>query len=118
MPYIALYHPHAYFWMLLVALFFVAFFLYRANVAKGAKITHMVLRLLYVIMIVTGVGMLFSIGFPLTYVIKGILAIALIYFMEMILVRTKKGTLQPYFWFFCLGALALVLLMGYRVISF
>ncbi|RXI97747.1 DUF1516 family protein [Anaerobacillus alkaliphilus] len=118
MPYIALYHPHAYFWMLLVLLFFVSFFLYRANIAKGAKITHMVLRLLYVIMIGTGVGMLVMIGFPLTHIIKGVLAIALIYFMEMILVRTKKGTLKPHFWFYCLGALALVLLLGYRIISF
>nr|WP_261178651.1 DUF1516 family protein [Anaerobacillus sp. CMMVII] len=45
MPHVALYHPHSFFWMVLVLLFFVTFFLYRANVAKGAKITHMVVRL-------------------------------------------------------------------------
>lgn len=121
MPYQAFYHPHAYFWMVLVLLFFVTFFLYRSNVAKGAKITHMILRLFYVIMIVTGIGLLISYGFPFPYILKGVLAISLIYFMEMILVRTKKGSSEKpmaYYWIMCLATLMLVVLIGYEIITF
>jgi hypothetical protein len=119
MPYNAFYHPHASFWMILVLLFVVTFFLYRANVAKGAKITHMVLRLFYVIMVGTGIALLVLKGFLFTYIIKGLLALLLIYFMEMILVKTKKGIsgLASY-WVLCLAALLVVVLIGYRVIIF
>jgi hypothetical protein len=121
MPYYAFYHPHAYFWVILVVLFFATFFLYRANVAKGAKITHMVLRLLYVIMVGTGIGLLVLKAFPFTYIIKGLLALSLVYFMEMILVKTKKGmsgrSITSY-WAMCVTALIVVVLIGYRVISF
>jgi uncharacterized membrane protein SirB2 len=121
MPHNAFYHPHAYFWMILVLLFIVTFFLYRANVAKGAKITHMVLRLFYVIMIVTGIALLVLKAFLFTYIIKGLLALLLIYLMEMILVKTKKGisgkSLASY-WVLCLAALLVVVLIGYRVIIF
>lgn len=121
MPYSAFYHPHAYFWMVLVVLFLMTFFLYRANISKAAKITHMVVRLLYIIMVGTGITLLYLIQFPATHILKAVIAIVLVYFMEMILVKTKKGFSQklliPY-WLLCLVALVVVILLGYRVISF
>nr|WP_314733407.1 DUF1516 family protein [Anaerobacillus sp. CMMVII] len=69
-------------------------------------------------MIGTGVGLLVLMQFPGTYIVKGLLALSLVYFMEMILVKTKKGTLKPIYWVFCISVLTVVLLIGYRVISF
>jgi hypothetical protein len=120
--YNAFYHPHAYFWIILVVLFFATYFLMRANKAKGAKITHMILRLFYVIMLGSGIGLLVSLNFASSYILKGILAFSLVYFMESILVKTKKDSFgnkpQVYYWIMCSVTLVLVVLMGYRVISF
>ena len=121
MPYIAFYHPHAYFWVILVLFFFITYFLYIKNVFKGAKITHMVLRMMYVIIIGTGFTLLVLRGFPFQYIVKGLLGISLVYFMEMLLVKTKKGfagnALRNY-WILCVSTLVLILLMGYQFISF
>ncbi|PAM96072.1 hypothetical protein B4N84_04255, partial [Flavobacterium sp. IR1] len=58
---------------------------------------------------------------PLMYIVKGALAFFLIYAMEMILVRTKKGTLgsqATMYWAILIITLVLVVLLGYGVISF
>jgi hypothetical protein len=115
------YQSHIGSWAILVLLFFVGYFLLKAGKAKGAKIVHMVLRLFYIIMLVSGIGMLVTLGFPLMYLVKGALAFFLIYAMEMILVRTKKGTLgeqATLYWAIMIVTLVLVVLLGYGVISF
>lgn len=110
------------FWAALLVLFFVTFFLYKKNVEKGAKIVHMILRLIYIVMIVSGVILLSMMAFPFNYILKGILAISLMYFMEMILVKTKNGTADgktiAYYWIMCIVTIMLVVLMGFKVISF
>lgn len=119
--YNALYQSHIGSWAILVILFFICYFLVKSGKAKGAKIVHMVLRLFYIIMLVTGIGMLVNLGFPLMYIVKGALAFFLIYAMEMILVRTKKGTLgsqATMYWAILIITLVLVVLLGYGVISF
>ncbi|NEU29743.1 DUF1516 family protein [bacterium LRH843] len=116
-----LYQSHIGSWAILVLLFFVSYFLLKGGVHKGAKIVHMILRLFYVIMVVSGIGMLIGFGFPAMYVVKGILAIILIYAMEMLLVRTSKGTIgskAPTYWGILLITLILVILLGFKVISF
>ncbi len=114
------YQSHIGSWAITVLLFFLSYFL--LNKGKAGKIVHMILRLFYVIMIVTGVGMLFGIGFVLTYVLKGVLALWLIYFMEMILVRTKKGVLdakqKTYYWIMFTVTLMLVLVIGFGILTF
>ncbi|WP_078555339.1 DUF1516 family protein [Bacillus alkalicellulosilyticus] len=117
-----LYHAHASSWAITLLLFFIAYFLIVANKQKPGKIVHMVLRLFYVIMVVSGVGLLINYQFALTFLIKGLLALVLIYFMEMILVRTKKGVLigkmKTYYWIqFAITAI-LVVLIGFNVLSF
>lgn len=115
------YQSHIGSWAITVLLFLVSYFLLKGGISKGAKIVHMILRLFYVIMLVSGIGMLIGYGFPAVYVVKGILAIVLIYAMEMLLVRTKKGTLgskAPMYWSLFGVTLVLVILLGYEVISF
>ncbi len=116
-----LYQSHIGSWAILVLLFLVSYFLLKGGVRKGAKIVHMILRLFFVIMVVTGIGMLFILKFPAMYVVKGILAIILIGAMEMLLTRTSKGTIgskAPMYWVIVIVTLVLVLLLGFGVITF
>lgn len=116
-----LYQSHIGSWAILVLLFFISYFLIRGGAKRGGKIVHMILRLFFVIMVVSGVGLLFGYKFPAVYVVKGILAIILIYAMEMLLVRTGKGTIgqkAPTYWAIVIVTLILVLLLGFNVITF
>lgn len=84
------YQSHAGSWFFTLLFFTVSYIALNKEKMKLQKITHMILRLFFVIMLISGIGMLVGFNFALTYVVKGILALALIAFMEMILVRTKK----------------------------
>ncbi|WP_059103711.1 YisL family protein [Shouchella shacheensis] len=105
-------------WAFLAILFVVSYFLYRANKNRAGTIIQMILRLFYLIMIVTGAGMLYGYGFPTMFVVKGILALVLIGFMEMTLAKTKRGESALVGWILVVVTLLLVVLMGYQVISF
>src|SRR5690625_4013104 len=116
-----LYQWHIVVWAILVLLFFISYFLLKGGILRGAKIVHMILRLFFVIMVISGIGLLASYGFPAVYIVKGILAIVLIYGMEMLLVRTAKGTIgqkAPTYWGLVIITLILVILLGYNVITF
>ncbi|MBU8905014.1 YisL family protein [Desertibacillus haloalkaliphilus] len=116
------YQSHIGSWALLVLLFIISYILLRAGKAKGQKITHMILRLFYVIMVVSGLGMLFQLGFPLNFSIKAVIGLWLIYVMEILLVRTQKGVLDSkqttYYWIQLIVSLIIVVLLGFRVIYF
>ncbi|UOE93279.1 DUF1516 family protein [Alkalihalobacillus sp. LMS39] len=121
--YNAIYQSHAGSWAITLLLFFIAYFLIVTNKDKAGKIVHMILRLFYVIMIVTGGWLLFTLYLSdLTFIIKALLALALIYFMEVILTRAKKKNIdrkvKMYHWLqFGVTAL-LVVLIGFNVLSF
>ncbi|MBR0614295.1 YisL family protein [Bacillus safensis] len=88
-------HLHITAWVLGIILFFVAFALAGKN-DKGAKIVHMIVRLFYLIIIATGVELYVRTGMKIPgyvgeYIGKMILGILVIGFMEMVLVRKKKG---------------------------
>lgn len=120
MPYEAFYHPHAYFWIVLVGLFFAAFFLYRAKKIIVGKITHNILRLFYLIMIGTGIALLVLNDFPLITFLKAAIVMVMLYLMEKILGLAKRNeavsTVKH--WSFLITTLTLVLLIGYKVITF
>jgi uncharacterized membrane protein SirB2 len=117
MNYAALLHSHALFWALALLLFGVALLLHSKGKKKGAKITQMILRLMYVLLLFTGIYMIVLLGFQYMLIIKGILAIGLIYTMEMILVRGSKGTFRGnqrmIYWAAFLILLIVVLILGY-----
>lgn len=116
------YQSHAGSWAILVLLFVIAFFLFKNGARKGGRIVHMVLRLFYIIMLVSGggmvVGLMMASGFPVMYVIKGVLAVMLIGLMEMILGRTSRSERSGMFWIMMLVFLVLIVLMGFGVIQF
>ncbi|WP_442601659.1 DUF1516 family protein [Paenibacillus sp. KN14-4R] len=99
-------------WAILLILFVASVIFQRQ------KVTQMIQRLFYLIMLVSGIGMLMKLDFPPTYVVKGIVAILMIGCMEMVLASINKR--KP-FLPMLIGAIvlaAIVVLIGYGVISF
>ncbi|WP_147803531.1 DUF1516 family protein [Alkalicoccus halolimnae] len=111
-------HSHSLFWLLGVILFVLIAVFYRQGKAKPAKIMHMILRLFYILLLVTGIGMVIM-NFYWATAVKGLLAFWLIYTMELIATRSGKGTLtgstKKSFWIQFVIALVLVLVFGFGV---
>ncbi|SDH83249.1 Protein of unknown function [Alteribacillus persepolensis] len=105
------YESHAGSWFFLI-LFFVISYLFAKQ-----KITLMLQRLFALIMIISGAGMLVFYGFPLLYILKGVLAILLIAVMEMLVARKKRGEPQGGLWAACIVLIIVVLLLGFNVIG-
>ncbi|MET3696412.1 uncharacterized protein DUF1516 [Bacillus oleivorans] len=106
------YQSHAGSWAILIVLFLISYF------ARKQKISVMLQRLFYIIMLVSGIGMLFLRNFELLFVVKGILAILLIGTMEMLTIRSRKGKPVAGIWVGFVVLLALVVLIGYDIIVF
>ncbi|KIL45650.1 YisL family protein [Jeotgalibacillus soli] len=110
-------HLHITSWVIALILFFVALALHNSGQAKGNKIVHMVLRLFYVVVIFTG-GYLFfeysDINAAL-YGVKFLLGVLVIAFMEMILVRLKKGKSTKVMWILFVISLLCTLYLGFRL---
>lgn len=105
------YQMHAGSWAILIILFLITYF------TKSQKITFMLQRLFYLIMIVSGVGMLVTLNFPLLYILKGVLAIVLIGLMEMLVTRKRKGNPMPAMWIVFIIVLAIILMIAFNVIG-
>ncbi|PYZ97368.1 hypothetical protein CR205_01830 [Alteribacter lacisalsi] len=93
MNYTAMLHTHTLAWFVMLILFAVTIILLRSGKAKGGKIVQMTLRLFYIFVLVSGGTLLIMNPYWAT-VVKGILAVLLIFTMERISTGTKKGTLQ------------------------
>ncbi|MFC7392036.1 DUF1516 family protein [Scopulibacillus cellulosilyticus] len=104
-------HMHGDSWPVLIILFLLSV------IFKKQKVTLWLQRLFYIIMVVSGVMMLASFGWPGLFIIKGILALILIGLMEMIVVRTKKQKPVVGFWILFIIILIIILLIGYHVIG-
>lgn len=105
-------------WAILAVFFLIAFLLYRSRKVKAGTILHMIARLFYVIMLVSGVGMLAAINFDLFYVTKGLIAILMLAFMEVAAGKAKRNENSLGSLFIVLLLLLVVVLMGFRVIQF
>ncbi|TLS37870.1 YisL family protein [Pseudalkalibacillus caeni] len=113
-------HAHYTAWVLTLILFFVSYFLLRLGKEKGQKITHMILRLFYILTLISGIVMVVDItaafGFYGPVYIKAALAIWLLTSMEMVLVKGKNGKSTTVYWIQLVIAFALVLFYGYSVL--
>lgn len=110
--YAGMYHTHAASWLILVILFVICYFIPKN------KVLPMILRLFYLVMIVTGGYMLFTGGVGGVFHLKALCAILLIGMMEMVLARRKKGKNALPFLIALIVLLVVVVLIGYDVISF
>jgi len=109
-------HAHITTWVVAIILFFVAHSLYKSGKEKPSKIVHMVLRLFYILIIVTG-GLLVSAIYKIDgeYIAKMILCVLTIGAMEMVLVRLKKGKPTRVFWIQFVIVVILTILLGMRL---
>lgn len=105
-------------WELAFVLLIIGYILYRVGKAKAGKVVHMILRLMIVIILLSGAGLLFSYhASDFYYYVKAILGIVVFGLMEMSLGRASRK--QPSLGFF-IGAIVvmvLVILLGYRVFA-
>ncbi|GER65759.1 UPF0344 protein [Weizmannia acidilactici] len=104
-------------WVIAIILFIVALFLHKAGKEKGFKIVQMILRLLYILVIVTGALLFFhnqSLD-PALYGVKLLGGILVIGMMEMILLRLAKGKNTGVFWVLFIVFFIGVLYLGLRL---
>ncbi|MBM7702630.1 DUF1516 family protein [Metabacillus iocasae] len=113
-------HLHVTLWTLLLILFVVNIGLLRSGKLKGQKIVHMILRLFYILVLLSGLhllGALYQFA-SLNAILKGVFGILVIGGMEMVLVRSKKGKRTVVAWSLFAAALVLVFYYGYVVLSY
>ncbi|GGE50266.1 UPF0344 protein [Pullulanibacillus camelliae] len=113
-------HAHVGFWTLGLIVFVLTFILYIIGKNKPAKILHMILRLLYILIFITGVVMVSKwyggdkFGWP---TLKGIFGLLVIAMMEMILIKTNKRVSTVFYWLILIISLAGVFYIGYGVLK-
>ncbi|KYC97212.1 YisL family protein [Heyndrickxia sporothermodurans] len=108
-------HAHITTWVVAVILFVIALVLIKSGNAKGTKIVHMILRLFYILTIVTGAFLFFKFqsANPALYGIKLLGGLLVIGMMEMILSRMKKGKGTGLFWILLIIFFVGVLYLGF-----
>jgi len=105
-------------WEVAFVLLIIGYILYRAGKAKAGKIVHMVLRLMIVIILLSGGGLLFGYhASDVFYYVKAILAIVVFGLMEMSMGRASRNQPSTGFFIGALVVMVLVILLGYRVIA-
>ncbi|PRO64876.1 YisL family protein [Alkalicoccus urumqiensis] len=111
-------HSHSLFWLIAFITFTLSVVFSGKGKAKPAKIMHMILRLCYILLLITGISMIVMNFYWATFV-KGLLAFWLIFMMELIAVRSSKGILEgrqkTTFWIGFAAAVTLVFIFGYGV---
>lgn len=109
-------HMHITSWVIALILVFVAYGLYSSGNSKGAKITHMILRLFYIIVIITGAQLfLMFTAWNGEYIAKALLGLITIGFMEMLLIRRKNGKAATGIWIGFIVVLLLTVALGLRL---
>ncbi len=113
-------HLHITTWAIGIILFVVVLaFMRNEEKAKVAKITHMVLRLFYVLILLTGLDLFFRFYLDAPWseiseaLVKSLAGVWVIASMEMTLVRGKKGKSTFGGWVQLVIALILTIALGF-----
>lgn len=110
-------HAHITAWIVALILFFVVLSLHKSGKTKGAKIVQMVLRVFYLLIIATGVGLLTQVShIDWKYILKTVAGLWVIGTFEMILSRVKGSRRTSVFWIQFVVAFALALYLGFAVL--
>ena len=112
-------HMHITSWVLGLILFIVALILYKKRSEKPATIVHMILRLVYLFIIITG-GLLtwdyiqgYSMPILGEAIVKALAGLWIVVSMEGILVSSKKGKPAKGKWIQFFIALIIVIILGF-----
>ncbi|MET3575646.1 YisL family protein [Bhargavaea ullalensis] len=108
-------HLHIFTWVVGIILFLIAAIMAKGS--KGRKIVHMVLRLFYILIIVTGAFLFFkwSSSDSMLYGIKFLMGILTIGFMEMTLVRQNKNKPVTVMWILFFISLLVTMFLGFKL---
>lgn len=109
-------HLHVTAWVLALILLIVSLVLHKNGSRRGAKITHMILRLDYLIIILSGIDLLrhyFGGSMLPEAIIKSVAGLWAIFAMEMILVRSGKGSSTKGAWIQLVIAFVIALALGF-----
>ena len=108
-------HLHITTWVIALVLFLVAAFMDRNS--KGRKITHMVLRLFYILVLITGLTLFIahSSADAMQYGLKFLFGLLTIGMMEMVLVRSKKQKPTTLFWILFAVFLLVTMFFGFKL---
>lgn len=112
-------HAHITGWVIAFILLFIVFSAYKSG--KNGKVLHMVLRLMYLVILGTGIGLLMIyindgspsgslLGELIVKVLAGLWAIAS---MEMITVKANKGVSTKSFWIQFVIAAVIAIVLGF-----
>lgn len=108
--------PHITAWLLSLILFVIALILNKRGNVKGFKIFHMILRVFYLLIILTGGMLLFSLTqITFLYVIKVATGLWIISLFELILTRKTKEGRMTFLWIQFAIALIFVLYLGFKL---
>jgi len=109
-------YAHITAWFLTLVLFFIALSLSKSGKAKGYKILHMIIRVFYLLILLTG-GMLFSSVYhiSLLYILKAVVGLWIIALFELILIKTAKKEKTSVLWIQFVVAFLLVLYLGFKL---
>lgn len=108
-------HMHITTWVIALVLFLIA-----ALSGKKMKSVHMILRLMYILVIVTGMSLFLEWRDKISesgmnYDMKVLFGILVIGFMEMVLVRKNKGKSVNMFWVLFGIVLLITLYLGFSM---
>lgn len=112
-------HLHVTSWVLALILLIVVVVLHNQGKAKGAKITQMILRLDYLIILFSGghlLGMYFSGPNVTLAIIKTLAGLWTIAAMEMVAIKTVKDKPASGMWIQLVIALIVTLILGFVVL--
>ncbi|WP_371817588.1 DUF1516 family protein [Virgibacillus sp. MSJ-26] len=112
-------HLHITAWVLALILLLVVVILHKQGKAKGAKITQMILRLDYLLILYSGgslLGMFFSGPNVTMAIIKTLAGIWTIAAIEMVGIKTVKDKPAGGMWIQLVVALVVTLILGFVVL--
>lgn len=108
-------HLHITAWVVGIVLFLTAAFMNRES--KGRKIVHMILRLFYILIIISGLALFieWSSSDAMQYGMKFLFGLLTIGMMEMVLVRSKKQKPVTLFWVLFAVFLFVTMFFGFKL---
>ena len=112
-------HLHITSWVLALILLMVVVVLHNQGKAKGAKITQMILRLVYLVILGSGghlLGMYFSGPNVALAIVKGLTGLWTIAAMEMVAIKTVKNKPASGMWIQLVIAFVVTLILGFIVL--
>ncbi|WP_025786047.1 YisL family protein [Sporosarcina sp. D27] len=108
-------HLHIFSWVVGIIMFLIA--ATQPLDSKGRKITKMVLRVFYILIIITGVALFirYMDSNAALYGVKFVFGILTIGMMEMVLARQSKSKPTQLFWILFVVSLLITMFLGFKL---